>query len=77
MVHETERAGHARDLVENLKLGDLQHLDGVVAVSHLQACPHELAMSHAHVCAAMLSCPSQLHQQLQPTAEVDLRVSKW
>lgn len=39
MVHETERAGHARDLVENLKLGDLQHLDGVVAVSRLHICP--------------------------------------
>ncbi len=50
---ETERGGHARDVVQSLSLAELQSYDGLIAVRSLPACaPLKCSVQH---CTCSLS----------------------
>lgn len=50
---ETEREGHAREVVQALSLAELQTYDGIVAVSDMTACVLPKLSQVASACVAM------------------------
>ena len=65
---ETERAGHAREVVLSLSLAELQSYDGIVAVRHTPApCGlHRNVMGSTMFRAAPLHACSKTHYSSAP-----------